>query len=59
MTIYQAIKILDPKTRYETIAEIEYYGGFSGKEAVYLAIDDACILAADVLKKTVNYKESD
>lgn len=43
MTIDEAIRILDPKTTAEALAEIEYYGGFRGEEAMTKACDDACI----------------
>ena len=33
MTREEAIRILDPETTGEALAEIEYYAGFSGKKA--------------------------
>lgn len=33
MTIKEAIMLLNPKTTASALAEIEYYNGFSGKEA--------------------------
>lgn len=33
MTIKEAIMLLNPKTTAPALAEIEYYNGFSGKEA--------------------------
>lgn len=50
MTKEEAIRLLDPKTTREAIAEIEYYGGFSGREAAIKAIEDACVLAVEALK---------
>lgn len=35
----------------QAIWDIEYYGGFSGKEAAIKAIEDACILAVEALKR--------
>lgn len=45
MTREEAIRILDPDTTGEALAEIEYYNGFSGKTAAARAVSDACILA--------------
>ena len=50
MTREEAIRILDPETRLEALAEIEYYAGFRGDEAVTKAVDDACILAVAALR---------
>lgn len=52
MTIDEAIRILDPKTTAEALAEIEYYGGFRGEKAVTKACDDACIIAVEALKRS-------
>lgn len=41
MTREEAIRILDPDTTGEALAEIEYYGGFSGKAAAVQAVSDA------------------
>ena len=50
MTREEAIRILDPETTAEALAEIEYYGGFRGAEAVVKAVGDACILAVSALR---------
>lgn len=50
MTREEAIRILDPETTAEALAEIEYYGGFRGEEAVSKAVDDACTLAVAALR---------
>lgn len=51
VTRAEAIRILDPKTTGEALAEIEYYNGFSGKKAAVHAVSDACELAvADMLE---------
>ena len=34
MTREEAIRILDPETTTEALAEIEYYAGYRGEEAV-------------------------
>lgn len=51
MTIDRAIEILDPETTAEALAEVEYYGGFRGNEALVKACEDACIVAVDALKR--------
>ena len=53
MNIEQAIKILDPETTKEALAKIEYYAGFNGKEAKLKAVNEACIIACDVMKEKV------
>lgn len=51
MTREEAIRILDPETTGEALAEIEYYGGFSGWAGVVQAVLDACILAVAALRE--------
>ena len=51
MTREEAIRILDPETTGEALAEIEYYGGFSGRAAVVQTVLDACVLAVDALRE--------
>lgn len=51
MTIDEAVRILDPKTTAEALAEVEYYGGFSGQEAVIKAVEDACLIAIGALER--------
>ena len=51
MTREEAIRILDPETTGEAMAEIEYYGGFSGRAAVVQAVLDACVLAVAALRE--------
>lgn len=51
MKIDRAIEILDPETTAEALAEVEYYGGFRGNEALVKACEDACIVAVDALKR--------
>ena len=53
MTNKEAIMLLNPKTTASALAEIEYYNGFSGKEACIEAIEDACRLAIEALEKQV------
>ena len=51
MTGQEAIRILNPETTAEALAEIEYYAGFRGKEAETKAVDEACILAVAALRE--------
>lgn len=51
MTINDAIKILDPDTSAESIAEIKYYGGFAGRKKALESINEACRLACDIMRK--------
>lgn len=51
MTVSEAIKILDPSTSAEAIAEIEYYGGYKGHEKVLEAVDEACRLACRIMRQ--------
>lgn len=57
MTREEAIRILDPETTAEALAEIEYYAGFRGDEAVTKAVDDACILAVSALREQAQRKK--
>ncbi|MEE0982181.1 MAG: hypothetical protein U0K91_10880 [Acutalibacteraceae bacterium] len=56
MTLKEAIRLLDPKTTGEAIAEIEYYNGFSGKTAAIQAITDACEIAVEAMGKQIPKK---
>lgn len=51
MTIENAIRILDPETTVQAMQEIEYYSGFSGKKAALSAMQEAHILACDIMRK--------
>jgi hypothetical protein len=51
MTLEEAIRLLDPATTMEAIAEIESYAGFTGKTAAIQAIDDACEIACDAMRE--------
>ena len=51
MTREEAIRILDQETTGEAMAEIEYYGGFSGRAAVVQAVLDACVRAVADLRE--------
>ena len=47
--IKSAIRILHPNTTAEALDEIDYYGGFNGKEAQIKAIEKACLLACEIM----------
>lgn len=51
MTVEQAIRLLDPATAIEALAEIEYYRGFDGQIAAGQAFRDACIFACDMMRE--------
>lgn len=50
MTHEEAARILDPETSREALAGIGYYGAFRGEDAVLEAVNDACRIAAEVLR---------
>ena len=54
MTREEAIKILDPETTAEALAEIEYYAGFSGQTAKVQAVSEACEIAVAALMEQEN-----
>ena len=56
MTLEEAIRLLDPETTGEAIAEVEYYNGFSGKTAARQAITDACEIAVEAMRKQMPQK---
>ena len=51
MTIAQAIRLLDPATTADAIAEIEYYHGFNGRTAAVQAVTEASIIACEIMRK--------
>ena len=55
MTNEEAARILDPETSREALAEIEYYGGFCGMDAVIEASDEACRIAAEALRRGTSH----
>lgn len=46
----EAIRILDPATSVEALAEIEYYAGFSDSMAVIKAMHDARRMGVEALR---------
>lgn len=53
MTYEEAKRILHPDTTREALAEIEFLGGFKGKEKTRKAVDEACIMACEALDKQI------
>lgn len=51
MTREEAIRILDPETTAEALAEIEYYAGFSGQRAKVQACNEACVVAVAAMRE--------
>lgn len=50
MSIEEAIRILDPETSADAIAEIKYYAGFN-KDKPIEKVNEACVVACDVMKR--------
>lgn len=50
MTYKEAADILDPETRIETLVGIGYYNGFNSDKAQSDAVNEACRIAAEVLR---------
>lgn len=51
MTDREAIELISPETSLSKMAEIEYYHGFEGLDAVRKALSDAYALAVSSLKE--------
>ena len=56
MTYEEAKRILHPDTTREALAEIEFLGGFKGKEKLQEAVDEACLMACEALDKQIPKK---
>ena len=56
MSIEEAIRILDPETSADAIAEIKYYAGFNEEKAIE-KVEEACILACDIMRKYIEDTE--
>lgn len=50
MRYQEAIKILDPLTSVNTLTEIEYYGGFHGKQVAAAQYVEASKLACQAMR---------
>ena len=57
MTYQEAIRILHPDTTLEALAEYEYYGGFNGGEAKIKAVEEACIVACEAMRRLLDLEE--
>lgn len=53
MTKEEAIRLLDPETTEEAIAEIRCELGVYSKPAVIEAINEACVIAVECMRKQV------
>lgn len=51
MTYKEAARILDPETTLEAYAECEYYNGFAGHDRWIEDVNEACRIAAKVLRE--------
>lgn len=58
MTREEAIRILDPETTAEALAEIAYYAGSWNDPSVKKAVNDACILAVAALRAQAQREEA-
>lgn len=56
MTYEKAIEILHPDTTFMALAEVEYFGGFRGKEAKIKAVEEATVLACEALARQIPMK---
>lgn len=59
MTYKEAADILDPETRIEALVEIGYYNGFNSDKAQSDAVNEACRIAAEVLRTATDTNVSD
>ena len=59
MTYKEAADILDPETRIETLVEIGYYNGFNSDKAQSDAVNEACRIAAEVLRTAADINVGD
>lgn len=50
MSIEEAIRILDPETSADAIAEIEYYAGFN-KDKTIEKVNEACEVACKIMRE--------
>ncbi len=57
MTYEEAKQILHPDTTIAALTGIEYYAGFSGKEARLKAVDEACVVACEALEKCMKMEK--
>lgn len=50
ISIEEAIRILDPKTSADAIAEIEYCAGFNRDKPIE-KVNEACVVACDIMRE--------
>mgnify|MGYP006896010602 CR=1 FL=1 len=57
MTVKEAIRILDPVTSAEAIAEIDYYTGFNRDKSIK-KVEEACVIACDIMREYLSNKNA-
>lgn len=57
MDLHEAYEILHPDTTRQKLAEIEYYGGFTGREKKNKALEEACIVACNAIQELQTLKD--
>ena len=56
MSIEEAIRILDPETSADAIAEIKYYAGFNQDKAIE-KVEEACEVACSIMRSFKKLKK--
>ena len=56
MSIEEAIRILDPETSADAIAEIKYYAGFNQDKAIE-KVEEACEVACSIMRSFEKLKK--
>lgn len=56
MDYKEAYEILHPDTTIQKLAEIEYYGGFAGRQKKIEAVNEACIVACEAMQELQDIK---
>ena len=56
MDYKEAYEILHPDTTRQKLAEIEYYGGFAGRQKKIEAVNEACVVACEAMQELQDIK---
>lgn len=51
MTLEEALRFIDPETDMDALAEVEYYGGFKGKEQAAQKLKEASRMVVDFIRR--------
>lgn len=51
MTLEEALRFIDPETDMDALAEVEYYGGFKGKERAAQKMKEASRMVVDFIRR--------